>query len=169
MITRERLKELLAYDPLTGLFTWRENRQGHVKAGDVAGYVSDRYVNLKVDGCRTPYYAHRLAFLYMEGTYPKCVDHGNHVRTDNRWANLTGTDHAGNSKNVLRLSTNKSGVCGVCWATRDRIWKAKIGCNGITKNLGSFHNKIDAIIARKMAEYELGFHANHGKEKVNVS
>jgi len=39
-LTVERLHELLDYDPATGVFTWLEQR-GRVKAGDVAGTITD--------------------------------------------------------------------------------------------------------------------------------
>lgn len=33
----ERVKQIIAYDPLSGVFTWKENRGGSAKAGSKAG------------------------------------------------------------------------------------------------------------------------------------
>ena len=58
----ERLHELLDYDPDTGVFTWLEKR-GRVRAGDVAGTLTDDGVYIRVDGRR--YSANQLAHLWM--------------------------------------------------------------------------------------------------------
>jgi len=51
---------------------------------------------------------------------------------------------------------NTSGVVGV--AKSGNKWRAKIS----DIELGIYKNKNDAIIARKMAEKDLGYHQNHG-------
>jgi len=86
-MTQARLKELLIYCVLTGLFMWRVNR-GRIKVGSIAGCKDyDDYILIRIDG--TLYKAHRLAFLYMEGEFPPDqVDHINGVEDDNRWCNL---------------------------------------------------------------------------------
>lgn len=89
MLTQERLKELLTYEPATGVFRWRERRGnqggGCVAPGDEAGSVyKNGYRMIGVGGRR--YGAHRLAFLYMTGAFPPAeVDHINGVPADNRW------------------------------------------------------------------------------------
>jgi len=66
-LTAERLHELLDYDPATGVFTWLEQR-GRVKAGDVAGTITDDGVYVRVDGRRYP--ASHLAHLWMTDEWP---------------------------------------------------------------------------------------------------
>jgi hypothetical protein len=87
--TQEELKTRYHYNPETGLFTHLQNR-GKGKAGQVAGNInSNGYREMRV--CNTLFQAHRLAFLYMTGTFPEkplTVDHINGVRDDNRWENL---------------------------------------------------------------------------------
>lgn len=57
---------------------------------------------------------------------------------------------------------NKSGYHGVIWDLNNNNWRARIGVEGKTLNLGSFTDKQDAIAARKAAEVKYNFHSNHG-------
>ena len=67
MLTQERLKELLQYDELTGVFTWAVFK-GRVTPGDIAGTPHTQgYLQLKIDGVR--YFAHRLVWLYIHGKF----------------------------------------------------------------------------------------------------
>jgi len=61
---------------------------------------------------------------------------------------------------------NSSGYRGV--SHHNKKWRAYITENEKQKWLGHFKNKADAIIARKMAEYELGFYVNHGRKTNSV-
>lgn len=100
-LTADRLRELLHYDPLTGVFTWKMNRTRRAKAGSVAGSVNGRgYVQIRIDG--VGYTASRLAYLYMQGEPAPAnleIDHRNHVKTDNRWSNLQPVTHGENMSN----------------------------------------------------------------------
>jgi hypothetical protein len=71
-LTLERLKEVLAYDAATGIFTWkiRPAKNSRVHIGDEAGSQKPsgyRYIN--IDG-RT-YLAGQLAWLYMTGNFAR--------------------------------------------------------------------------------------------------
>lgn len=103
-LTSERLRELLDYDPETGVFTNRFSR-GAAKAGAVAGRSigSSGYLRIMVSGRH--YLAHRLAWLYMTGEWPKEeVDHINRDKIDNRWANLREATRTDNAINQIRSS-----------------------------------------------------------------
>lgn len=159
-LTQQRLKEVLHYDSDSGVFTWAVGRRKAAK-GVVAGGFSDRgYLNICVDGVR--YRAHRLAWLYMYGVYPKQIDHLNHVRHDNRIINLRETDNTGNSRNQSKPIHNTSGVVGVSLSNRigkdETRWEVRI-CG---KFLGYFDNFFEAVCKRKSAERQFGFHPNHG-------
>ena len=50
---------------------------------------------------------------------------------------------------------NRSGVTGVNWVSRNRVWRATIYFKGTHYSLGSYHEFEDAVEARKRAEEEL--------------
>jgi len=129
--------------------------------GDVAGcLVSTGYVGIRID--YVSYLAHRLAFLYMEGYIPTEVDHINHIPSDNRWENLREVSHKDNQRNRPRFKNNTSGATGVTWCKQTGKWKAAIRVNGISKTLGRYSNKADAVTVREAANMIYGYHDNHG-------
>lgn len=156
-LTQARLKELLHYNPDTGIFT-RRIAVSNTHIGDVAGTICDGYVVIRVDG--SVYKAHRLAILYIEGALPsQHVDHENHIRSDNAWSNLHRATRIDNMRNTKKRKDNTSGTTGVHWNKRDKLWYAGIG----GKYVGAFKSKADAITARVDVQRKHKYHANHGK------
>ena len=164
MITQERLKELYCYDSASGLFVRRINAGRRWKAGDIAGTKTpDGYIVIKIAGAL--YMAHRLAFLYITGSFPEnYTDHINGVRHDNRWVNLRPVTCQENLKNTKKNSNNTSGAIGVIWDRDCKKWRSYIGVDGRLKHLGVFDNKDDAISERKSAEVKYNYHPNHGRD-----
>lgn len=163
MITQKELKAAVHYNPETGVFTWKICRSDRMKAGDIAGCLNNRgYLRICIDG--KVYLAHRLAWLYMTGEWPKGqIDHIKHVRHDNRWVNLREATHQENQKNQTRRKDNTSGVCGVVWHKPSGKWQSQISVNDKSMYLGIFIDKFEAICARMSANNKYGFHENHGK------
>lgn len=89
-LTQEYLKDILDYNHFNGEFHWIKRRKG-VQIYSVAGYTHKTgYRRINIDGKQ--YQAHRLAFLYITGSFPlKKVYHFNNRRDDNRWLNLRQT------------------------------------------------------------------------------
>lgn len=162
ILTQARLKEILHYDPSTGLFTRLITKSYNAKVGEVVGGLSSSgYLRCNIDG--KLYYMHRLASLYMTGSFPPdAIDHINGVKTDNRWCNLRAVTLAENNRNLRRKRVNKSGVNGVYWAKREQRWIVQIAINGRRFHVGSFDNIHVAAAHRKAAEKALGYHENHG-------
>jgi len=163
-LTQERLKELLDYDPETGVFTWLESR-GSVTAGAVAGSRrKDGYRKIKIN--QKFYLEHRLAWLYVHGKFPlDQIDHINGVKDDNRLDNFREVDHRENQRNTKRHFDNASGVTGVCWNKAAGKWHSRITSATKLENLGYFDNFFEACCARKSAEKRYGFHPNHGRQQ----
>ena len=162
MITQERLKKLLHYDPETGLFTRLVRVCNCVQVGDITGTkATGNYLRMMIDG--SPYMLHRLAWLYMYGAWPKDeIDHINHVRDDNRILNLRNVNSTENGRNQKLHITNTSGVCGVFLRKNTNIWYVQMRIGGKNVHIGNFKNFDDAVFARKEAEIKHGYHKNHG-------
>ena len=137
-LTAERLGEVLAYEPDTGIFRWRIRPSNRVKVGAVAGRSNGNgYTRICIDGVN--HYAHRLAWLAVHGKHPAGeVDHRNGNRADNRIANLRVGTHAQNAQNQPLRVTNTSGRDGVSWSKPHGKWAAYIVKAGRKKHLGLF-------------------------------
>ncbi|EPG6435668.1 HNH endonuclease [Klebsiella aerogenes] len=141
MLTHSRLTELLDYDAETGIFTHIKKRSG-VRFGSMAGSaMSVGYIFISVDGKR--YYAHRLAYFFMEKEWPDEVDHINGIKSDNRWCNLRNASRQQNSVNAGIYSSNKSGCRGVS-KTSVGTWRVEVKRNGQYHYLGCFKTKEEA-------------------------
>lgn len=167
MITQEQLKQILHYNPETGVFTWLVSR-GKAAQGCVAGHNcfknTKEYtvigVNSRIER------AHRLAFLYMEGRWPnEIIDHINGDGTDNRWCNLREVTQKTNCRNMRLHNHNTSGVSGVSWRKQRNAWRAYITLDNKQYTLGHYPDFFDAVCARKSAERLHGFHINHGSDR----
>lgn len=145
-LTAHRLKELLDYDPETGVFTWNNpsppNRFKHgVKAGTIG---AKGHIVIKL--ADQSYKAHRLAWLYVIGEWPKDqIDHMNGVPDDNRFENLRECNTAINCQNQHHpRKNNTSGYRGVHWNTWYGLWEASISVNMKRIVLGRFNTPAEA-------------------------
>lgn len=137
-ITLERLKSVLHYEPVTGVWTWIKAISQRGKVGAVAGCIKDTgYRSIGV--YRKEYRSNRLAHFYMTGEWPKNhIDHENLDTTDDRWNNLREATPTQNNANWGRKSTNKSGYKGVSWNKANKKWVAYLQVGRKNRNLGYF-------------------------------
>ena len=131
MLTADRLREVLTYDPATGEFRWRIPRPA-CRPGDICGRVGKwGYREIGVDG--TLYKACRLAVLYMTGSFPSGdVDHEDRRRDNDAWHNLRPCTRRQNMAN----SPARKGIKGISWDSRRNRWFAQARIAGQKKNLG---------------------------------
>ena len=136
MLTVERLRNVLNYDSATGVFTWKAPINV-ARIGRVAGSIDGKkYWHIMID--RRMYFAHRLAWLYIVGTWPSGqIDHIDHDRLNNRFENLRDVTHSINQQNQRKAkSNNKLGLLGVrCVRKR---FAAEIKIDGKKTHIGTF-------------------------------
>ena len=162
-ITAAELRSALHYDPLTGVFTWREKPEkpkwwntkyaGKVAGGQGTSGRNTTYLTIRIGGRR--YYAHRLAWLYVHGEWADgVIDHINGDGLDNRIANLRLASNAQNLANRGRQKNNASGYKGVHFEAWTGRYKARIQHGGKSYNLGRFDTPEEAHEAYKKAAAE---------------
>lgn len=159
-LTAARLREMLNYDPETGVFTSAKlstYRSGGRSIGDVAGgpAPSHGYWRISVDGRQ--HYAHRLVWLYVHGKWPDGeVDHIDGDRTNNRLANLrdvSPTFNRWNRRVACKNNPYGKGVMGVTLCKKSGSWVAQIK-EPITgyRRLGCFKTMEEAQAAYQVAK-----------------
>lgn len=156
-LTHESLRQLLRYDPGTGVFHWLVTKGSKRPAGSVAGRPDVRRGDtiITIDG--SAYRANRLAWFYMTGSWPVDeVDHKDTDYTNNRWWNLRDVAHAVNSQNSRKARvTNKTGLLGVHQCAATGRFRASITVRGKCKQLGRFDTPELAHAAYIRAKREL--------------
>lgn len=155
-LTQERLKELIHYDGETGVFTRLVGlgKRPELK-GTHPGFLNRQgYVMLPVDS--KTYRAHRLAWLYAHGRFPKeAIDHINAVKNDNRLCNLREATKQQNERAKGLRCNNTSGTTGVYWSRAAKKWQAFIKVDQQVRYLGIYEDKNLAVSARHAAEKTL--------------
>ena len=141
-LTAQRLRELVTYDPDSGLFT-RIVCADRSAIGPICGKPHRGYLYIRMIG-QAKFFAHRLAWLYMTGEWPACnIDHIDGNGMNNRWANLREALRNINAQNKRKAHvTNLSGLLGV-YPRRYRgeptgVFRAEISVGDRRIYLGSF-------------------------------
>ena len=140
MLTQERLKQLLHYNPETGVFTRAVRYSARYLAGQPVGAKDSKgYLQTVVDGKTIR--LHRLAWFYMHGQWPEGeIDHQDGNKRNNIFSNLRNVSDAGNSQNMRRpYRNNKTGFLGVC-LFRNGQYVASITVGGKGRHLGYFES-----------------------------
>jgi hypothetical protein len=147
MVTRQRIAELLEYDPTSGCLTWKVTRSRKALVGSIAGSVTRKgYRAVTIDG--KPYLVHRLVWYYVYGYWPIEIDHIDRNKLNNKIDNLREVDRCTNNQNKPVYATNTSGTPGIHWHRPTNRWEVIIQRNNTKHYLGTFHELEDAIRVR---------------------
>lgn len=151
MLTQQRLKELIHYDPATGVFTWNVVRGPKGKGSTVGqslrkGKGLEKWVVID----KTRRRLSDMAFLFMTGEFPSgvmCFLDTN--RSNLAWSNLK--EVVKQSPKTTRLISDKtklkSGYKGVYWHKQIKKWTARITFNSRSIYLGVFSDPKDGARA----------------------
>ena len=139
-LTQAELRRVLCYNPLSGNFMWRISPRPNIKKGSIAGSISgpkrSLYIHIFIHGYA--YKAHRLAFLYIRGCWPRDqVDHKDKDGLNNRWLNLREATQSQNKANSGPHKNNKLGIKGVHRRTNGK-YRVKISVRGKRYYLGQY-------------------------------
>lgn len=136
-IAAKRLRELLDYNPESGILTWRVAASAKAPAGAVAGGPdSSGYTKIGLLG--RDYRAQRLAWLHHYGEWPKGqVDHIDGNPANNAIANLRDVPQTMNQQNQRKAHAHNShGFMGV--SRLGKKWQARIKVGAERLYLGVF-------------------------------
>ena len=152
ILTQERLKELLSYDPETGVFVRIKQTSSNALIGDVAGNTDSKgYRKIHING--KMFKLHRLVWLYITGEFPPSeIDHIDRNPLNNRFANLRVVTRSENMQNTSKYLNNTSGYKGVSYQKCRKKWYASIRINNVQKNLGRFPTPEEASAAYLAAQ-----------------
>lgn len=161
-MTNDYIRKILDYDKETGIFKWKIYKPGGPKIGDRAGVISaEGYNCIKIDG--KSYKAHRLAWLYVYGTFPKnLIDHIDRDRKNNKIDNLREVSYSENSQNQGFYRERRKMHIGV-YLLKNGKYRSRITINKKTINLGCYDTEQEAIDSYMKAKND--YHIQPKKEK----
>jgi hypothetical protein len=143
LLDAKTLREVLSYDPETGVFAWKIRKKG-IRHGREPGCIT-KFGHRLIRLDRVAYMAHRLAWLYVYGKWPSNdhIDHINGRPDDNRICNLRDVSVAQNIAN--RKGPNKNSKSGALGVHRYGIrWCARIMKDRRSIRIGVFDTIADA-------------------------
>lgn len=181
-ISVESLNKMVDYDRNTGLMTWKvappdifEAKGNKTKLGMCItwnkitnggpafnrdsgnGYLMGTLLGKN-------YKAHRVAYAIHTGDWPEGeVDHIDGDRRNNKPENLRDVSKSVNQRNCAVSANNTSGVTGVSYSSRDKMWLSQITRPDGTLSVCRFIEKKDAINAQMKERTKFGYHKNHGR------
>lgn len=167
------LRECFAYDPETGVLTWRHRPASHFStaanaaswntanagsraftAPDASGYCR---AEVRFEDCRLRLTGGRVAFALVHGWLPHIVDHEDGDRTNNRIGNLRAATDEQNMWN-RRNGKDRDGTPRGAYFEKGK-WRASANHNRRKVHLGMFdtpeaaHQAYAAFVRRERGDF----------------
>lgn len=141
---RAHFMAYLDYEPESGFFFWKRNT-GTARIGQIAGSVIDNgYRQIQVCGDRA--LAHRLAWLFIHGSWPQnTIDHINGKTDDNRIDNLRDATVSQNCANRRPKTVGR--LKGTTFCKETQKWAAQIGFQNTRYRIGFYESEQEAFEA----------------------
>jgi hypothetical protein len=169
----EQLREMLIYDPETGILVWQQRPISHFSsarewkrwnrqyAGRRFGYRRRGYIVGSIN--HKHYQAHRIAYKLMTSVDPPAqIDHRDFDRANNRWKNIRPATHAENTRHV-RAHRDATLLKGI---NKNRLrWQARISLDRKRLYLGTFKTPQEAHAAYCQAA--IRFHGEFSCQEIN--
>jgi hypothetical protein len=156
-LTQRDVRGRLHYEPWSGVFRWRakpvrcgrDSQWNGRYAGKPAGNLNSLgYHSITIGTER--YATHRLAWLYVYGTWPDSdIDHRDRDKGNNTIANLRLATEAQNLANQGLRRNNTSGYKNV-WR-HGKKWAAAFRADQAKRHLGVFDTPAEAAEAYRVA------------------
>ena len=162
----EEVARLFTYDRESGVLYWRIRDRNTIRHKYVAGSSRGNRVGYRQVGIKGKVYLeHRIIMVLCFGHIPENaeIDHINHMRDDNRLANLRFVARSENRKNQSVSSKSTTGVTGVHFSKARKKYVAQIKVDQKIIFLGNYNTLEEAAAARAEANLKFNFHNNHGK------
>ena len=169
-LSQKEILALIAYDPLTGEFTWLERTEetepdersrkkfNKFYAGKPMG-TEDKVSHHRITRIHgTVYYAKTLAYVIMSGKYPTGrTSHLDGDRSNLRWANLCTEKEAREAKKEREAAADSSQIYpGVVYYGCNAAYKAFINLAFVVLPVGDYKSAEAAREARSARMQELG-------------
>lgn len=132
------------------------------------GVGGPTYAGQKVKGCRTStngyrsvtiryrsWLLHRVIFLLEKGYLPRFLDHIDRDRKNNRIGNLREASKRLNCFNRSVSKNTVSGIRGVTYVRKKKIWRGRICIFGKSHFLGSSKNKQKIVNRVKREQFKI--------------
>lgn len=161
MITQEYLKQLFDYHP-NGYFVCKKTGKTVVCSMN----KGQRYLRIGING--KPTALHRMIFLHQHGYLPKCLDHIDGNRENNKIENLREVTQQQNCLNSKHRTISKSPYKNVYLQppTKNPKWKrnwiVSLTVSGKRKYIGSFEDiELADLVAHEARNKFHGQYARH--------
>jgi len=160
-LTKDLLHDL--FDYRDGKLFWKNTTRHRTDLiGKEVGCINgDGYKTTKIFGKQ--YQVHRLIYAMFHGNLPKCLDHIDGDRSNNKIENLRKATFSENSHNTKIYKSNKTGIKGINFNKQYQKFSVRCSVNGKSYWLGLFTDLQEAEkVVKEFRSKNHGEFANHG-------